>query len=398
MALFLFNSDLHGGFMEKLFYKDTNITDFDAVVTDCFLDEKSGLYRIILDRTAFFPEEGGQTADKGTLNGAEVLDVRIRDDVIYHIMEKPINVNETVSGHVDRAQRFDFMQQHSGEHIISGLVHKYYNLDNVGFHLSVNEVTLDFNGELSLSQLRAIEAEANAAVWKGIPVKVSFPSKDELRALNYRSKKELSGEVRIVEIPGIDICACCAPHVDNTARIGLIKITGVQNHRGGVRVNICCGGRAVSDYTEKQDSVSDISVQLSARQSEIADAVRKLRSDMQKQKERINDLQAKLLKLQMAQLPSPSDTENAILFVEALDNIAMRNAVNSLTGKYTGCCGVFAGNDSDGYHYIIGSSSKDCRESAAAMREKFGAKGGGNERMIQGSVIATQEAILSLLS
>lgn len=382
--------------MEKLFYKDIHIVDFDAVVTDCFLDEKIGLYKIVLDRTAFFPEEGGQTADKGTINGSAVLDVRIKDDVIYHIMENPININESVSGHVDWAQRFDFMQQHSGEHIISGLVHKYYNFDNVGFHLSVNEITLDFNGELSLSQLRAIEDEANHAVWQGIPVNISFPSKDELASLNYRSKKELTGDIRIVEIPGIDVCACCAPHVDNTSRIGLIKITGVQNHRGGVRVNICCGGRAVSDYTEKQDSVSDISVQLSARHNEIADAVRKLRDDMQKQKERINDLQAKLLRLQISQLPSPAETENAIIFVEALDNIAMRNAVNSLTEKYAGCCGVFAGNDTDGYHYIIGSSSKDCRETAALMRKSFGAKGGGNERMIQGSVMASRDAILEL--
>lgn len=378
---------------EKLFYKDIHIVDFDAVVTDCSLDEKSGLYRIVLDRTAFFPEEGGQTADKGTINQAAVLDVHIRDDVIFHIMENPLNINETVSCHVDWTQRFDFMQQHSGEHMISGLVHKYYNYDNVGFHLSVNEVTLDFNGELSLAQLRAIENEANAAIWKGIPVRISFPSGEELAALNYRSKKELSGEVRIVEIPGIDICACCAPHVENTAHIGLIKITGVQSHRGGVRVNICCGSRAVSDYTEKQDSVSDISVQLSARQSEIADAVRKLRSDMQRQKERINDLQAKLLSLQISQLPSPSEAENAILFVEALDNIAMRNAVNSLTEKYSGYCGIFAGNDSDGYHYIVGSSCKDCRKPAALMREKSGAKGGGNERMIQGSITASKDSI-----
>ena len=271
--------------MEKLFYKDTHIVDFEATVTDCILDEKSGLYKIVLDRTAFFPEEGGQTADRGTINGAEVLDVRIRDDLIFHIMENPIRIHETVSGHVDWAQRFDFMQQHSGEHIVSGLVHKYYHFDNVGFHLSVNEVTLDFNGELSLAQLRAIEQEANAAVWKGLPVNISFPSKDELAALDYRSKKELSGSIRIVEIPDIDICACCAPHVENTAQIGLIKVTNVQSHRGGVRVNICCGSRALSDYTEKQDSVSDISVQLSARQSDVAGAVKKLRDDMQKQKE-----------------------------------------------------------------------------------------------------------------
>lgn len=384
--------------MRKLFYEDIHIIDFEGTVTECTPDEKNGGYKVVLDQTAFFPEEGGQIADRGTLNDQPVLDVRIKDDIIFHIMAQPLPVGQKVTGHVDWSQRFDFMQQHSGEHMISGLVHKHYGYDNVGFHLGLAEVTLDFNGELTLEQLRAVEAEANDAIWRNLPVKVSFPSGEELAALKYRSKIELTGAVRIVEIPGIDICACCAPHVETTGQIGLIKVTNVQSHRGGVRVNILCGNRAAADYTQKQDSVSAVSVLLSAKQSQIAEAVSRLKEDNIRIKERSNSLQARLLELQMRMLPSPSETENILLFVEALDNIAMRNAVNTLTEKYGGYCGIFAGNETSGYHFIIGSSSRDCKVLAADLRRCFQAKGGGNTPMIQGSITASRASIEAYFS
>ncbi len=397
--------------MEKLFYQDTHMIDFEATVLDCVAAEQPGQYFIVLDRTAFFPEEGGQFADKGTLNGQPVLDVQIKglqdtvgEELIYHLVDTPIPVGTKVTGHVDWTQRFDFMQQHSGEHIISGLVHKHFGYDNVGFHLGYEEVTLDFNGELTLDQLRAIEAEANETVWKNLPIYTSFPNEEALAKLDYRSKLDLTENVRIVEIPDIDVCACCAPHVDTTAQIGLIKITNVQNHRGGVRVNILCGERAVKDYTTKQDSVSAISVLLSAKPGEVANAVNRLMSENAKQKERTNALQAELLHLQLQTLPDPvsktaapdssnATAQNVLLFVGELDNIAMRNAVNTMTSKYTGYCGLFSGDDQSGYRFIIGSSVLDCRELATRMREVFQAKGGGSVPMIQGTVIATKDAL-----
>ncbi|MCM1044699.1 MAG: alanyl-tRNA editing protein [Candidatus Gastranaerophilales bacterium] len=384
--------------MTYLYYEDIYMTDFDATVTACVKDERSGHFQVVLDRTAFFPEQGGQSADKGTLGGREVLDVQIRDNIIYHVLAEAVPVGQTLSGHVDWEQRFDFMQQHTGEHMISGLVHKYYHYENVGFHLSVNEVTLDFNGELTLEQLRRIEEEANAAVWKGLPVKACFPSREELAALSYRSKKELSGDIRIVEIPGIDICACCAPHVANTAQIGLIKIVNVQSHRGGVRVHILCGGRAVRDYTTKQDSVSLISAQLSAKQDDVADAVSRLQNELQRQKARICELQRQLLQFQTKALPSPEQAENVILFVEELDPIAMRNAINELTPRYRGYCGIFSGSDQSGYRFIIGSAGKDCNALAVKMREELSAKGGGSSPMIQGNVNRTEEELRSYFS
>lgn len=384
--------------MKKLFYEDIYMTSFNATVTECAYNEQTAKYEIVLDRTAFFPEEGGQSADKGTLNGLNVCDVQIRNDIIYHLMDKPCAVGETVTGQVDWEQRFDFMQQHSGEHIVSGLIHAHYGYDNVGFHLGLQEVTLDFNGVLTLEQLRDIETEANAAVWRNLPVNITYPTSDELRNLQYRSKLDLTENVRIVTIPDIDTCACCAPHVEFTGQIGLIKITGVQNHRGGIRVNILCGGRAVADYTEKQNSISDISVRLSAKQSAVSDAVARLQDENLSLKNFNNTLQIKLFDSAIKGLPTPEQSSHAILFVEIMNDVSVRNAINELVLKYDGYVAVFAGNDTDGYRFIIGSAKLDCRQLANTMRQTLQAKGGGSTPMIQGTVVATEQEIRQFLN
>ncbi len=377
--------------MTKLYYVDSHMLDFEATVTECTWNEDKQYYQVVLSQTAFFPNEGGQLADKGILEHQPVIDVHIQNEIIYHMVREPLNIGSIVTGHVDWEQRFDFMQQHSGEHIVSGLVNKHFGYDNVGFHLGLTEVTLDFNGPLSLEDLRKIEQEANSVIWKNLPVKVSFPSAKELQALPYRSKIELNGDIRIVEIEDVDICACCAPHVETTGQIGLLKITNVQSHRGGVRVNILCGNRALLDYTNKQDSVSSISVLLSAKQEAIVPAVTRNMEEVLKQKERINCLQAKLLALEIEALPSPSEIQDVIIFVESLDTIAIRNAVNELSSRYEGYCGIFSGNNENGYQFIIGSTHKDCKELITSMRQSLSAKGGGNTPMIQGNVEATKE-------
>lgn len=379
--------------MRKLFYEDTHLTDFTATVVSCEPTENGKQYRILLDATAFFPEEGGQSADKGTLNDLPVLDVQIKDDLIYHYVDKEIPVGTTVTGHVDWEQRFDFMQQHTGEHIVSGLVHGRFGYNNVGFHLSSNEVTLDFDGELTPAQLREIEVCANEIIYQNLPVEITYPSKEELATLSYRSKIEIEGQVRIITIPGVDVCACCAPHVDKTGAIGVIKITNCQSHRGGVRLNILCGARALADYNKKQDSVTAVSVALSAKQDLIADAVFKLKDDILRQQKRINTLQAQLLALSVSNLPLPGESEHAILFVDKMDTIALRNTVNELVGKYAGYCAVFSGNEESGYQFIVGSKNKDCKELAQIFRNELGAKCGGNTPMIQGSINASAECI-----
>lgn len=379
--------------MRKLFYEDINITDFSATVLSCTYEEDKKLYKVLLDATAFFPEEGGQSADKGTLNGFTVSDVQIENDNIFHYIDTPLEAGTTVSGHVDWEQRFDFMQQHSGEHIISGLVHKHFGYNNVGFHLSVNEVTLDFNGALTPADLVAIEKEANRVVFDNLPIQISYPTNEELAELTYRSKIEIEGQVRIVTIPGIDVCACCAPHVAYTGSIGLIKIVNAQSHRGGVRLNILCGNRALEDYKAKQDSVVSISGLLSAKQNLVSDAVLRLKEDALRQKEKYNALQAEYLHLKVASLPAPTETENVVLFVDPMDTIAIRNAVNELTAHYTGYCAIFSGTQTDGYQFIAGSQSADCKILAQTLRENLGAKCGGNTPMIQGSITAAPAII-----
>lgn len=379
---------------KKIFYENPRQTDFTATVTGCTPTDK-GTFVITLDQTAFFPEEGGQNADSGLINNNEVLDVQIKDDIIYHEVGVAINPGDTISGQVDWNKRFDYMQQHSGEHIISGLVNGKYGYNNVGFHLGDEEVTLDFDGVLTLEQLREIEVMANHAIAKDLPVLISFPPKDELASLNYRSKIEIEGDVRIVVIPGVDVCACCAPHVDTTGEIGLVKVTNVQKHRGGVRVNILCGFRALADYTDKQDSVSSISVQLSAKPDAVANAVARLKEENFKQKARMIALQQQLLQLQISVI-SP-EQENVVLFFEDLDTPAMREAVNTLCEIHNGYCSVFKGNDADGYQYILGSLHKNCKDAACILTEQFDARGGGSDKMVQGSLKANKEDVMNCI-
>lgn len=384
--------------MRKLFYENINLIDFTATVVSCEPAADKTHYRVLLDATAFFPEEGGQSADKGTLNHLTVSDVQAEQNLIYHIVSEPLPVGSPVTGHVDWEQRFDFMQQHSGEHIVSGLVHKHFGFDNVGFHLSTNEVTLDFDGVMTPIQVREIEQLANNVIYQNLPVEISYPSGEELSALSYRSKIEIEGQVRIVTIPGVDVCACCAPHVDKTGAIGIIKIINCQSHRGGVRLNILCGARALADYNKKQDSVTAVSVALSSKQDLIADAVLKLKEDIIHQQERINLLQANYLNLGITMLPAPGETPNAVLFVEKTDTVAIRNTVNRLTELYEGYCGIFSGDEENGYQFIVGSKQKDCKELAAKLRTELGAKCGGTATMIQGSVQANRENIKAQFS
>ncbi len=383
--------------MRKIFYEDINITEFEAQVVSCEYDEKKKLYKVVLDATAFFPEEGGQSADVGTLAGQEVKDVQIKEDIIYHYVEQAVEVGSTVAGKVDWNQRFDYMQQHSGEHILSGLVHAKLGYTNVGFHLSNNEVTMDFDGAFDWEQAKEFEIEANKAVYQNIPVEILYPSAEELVGMEYRSKIEIDGQVRIVVIPGVDMCACCAPHVETTGQIGIIKIVGLQSYKGGVRLNILCGERAFKDYSAKFDSVSTMAQDMSIKQEQVVDGYQRLKEEAQALKSKVNELQAKLLTMSLDALPSSEESANAILFTDITDNVAIRNAVNELMERYRGYCAVFAGSDETGsYRFVVGSKELDCSELTQKLRGELKAKCGGNKVMIQGSVDCSKEGIMKL--
>ena len=382
----------------RLYDQDAYATKFEAEVLACEEVEKKErkVYQVWLDQTLFFPEEGGQSPDMGTIDGIKVLDVQIKDEVITHTLAAPLAVGTMVKGVVDWKHRFYNMQQHSGEHIFSGIVHNRFGYDNVGFHLSDSIVTMDFNGVITAEDIEEIETEVNQAIIENIPVEVSYPTKEELKVLEYRSKIEIEGQVRIVTIPGYDVCACCAPHVRRTGEIGMLKVMNVQSYKGGVRISILCGFRALEAFRQKADIITELMAQFSTNQEALVENVTKLKNTNQTMKNQLASAKQELMEYKVAAIPE--DSENAILFESDLDTPVVRNVVNGLVEKFTGICAVFVGNDESGYQFIIGSKNKDCRQIAAALREKLSARGGGSDKMIQGSVAASQLQIEELLA
>lgn len=377
----------------KLYYEDSHRNEFEAKVLDC-IKENDG-YQIILDQTAFFPEGGGQSSDTGKLMNVTVFDVREKNDVIYHFTKEPLTIGETVVGCIDYNERFSKMQQHTGEHIISGLVNRYFGYDNVGFHLGNEYVTMDFNGELTEEELRKIEYEANEVVAKNMKIHVLYPSKEELESINYRSKIEILGQVRLVEIPGIDCCACCAPHVSYTGEVGMIKIVGSEKYKGGVRLSILCGYRALKDYNQKEKIVNQASVLLSAKQEKITEYIENIKNEISLLKGRIFRLEDMQIATELEKVNK--DDSLAVLFDEEMDANAMRKYVNGAMELCCGLCAAFCGNDSDGYRYILGSTGVDVREIAKVLNTTFEGKGGGKPEMVQGSLYGTREDIETLL-
>lgn len=374
---------------EKLFYVDSHMITFSAMVEAC--ENKGDYYEAVLDRTAFFPEGGGQYADTGVIDGVKVFDVQEKDGLIYHKMEGALEVGKTVEGTIDWEERFSKMQNHSGEHIVSGLVHQMFGYDNVGFHMGKDAITMDFNGVLTKEDLKVIEQKANEAVAKNFDIEILYPTREELGEIAYRSKIEIEGQVRIVRFPGYDVCACCAPHMNKTGEIGLIKLLGLQNYKGGVRVSMLCGFRALADYNEKAEQVKNISVMLSAKENEVAQEVAKLKEELMAQKNKIYELQKTLLKYKVDSIPE--NEELVVLFDAELEGNGPRELMNMLLEKNTKMAAVFAGSDNEGYRYVCGSKTVDMRPIAKTLNAKFNGRGGGKPEMVQGSLCGGQAEI-----
>lgn len=383
---------------KKLYDIDAYLTEFEAIVISCKeVDDQNACkgngckYEVVLDQTLFFPEEGGQTPDKGTLNNIEVLDVQIEKDVIVHFLNESLKEGSLVKGKIDWQHRFFNMQQHSGEHLFSGLAYRKYGFKNVGFHLSNQIVTMDFDGVFTECQLEEMEWEINQAIVDNVEIKTGYPSKEELAQLEYRSKIEIDGDVRIVEISGYDICACCAPHVKRTGEIGIFKIQTAQNYKGGMRISFLCGFRALQEYRKKAQIITNLSGILTTNQDNLAEHVSKLKTQVQSLKTQLSNAKQSMMEIKLAEIPIEQKT--VLLFERDLEVHVVRNVVNKLVEKHEGVCGVFVGNDESGYTFIIGSKSMNCKEVAAKLRDELHARGGGSVQMIQGSVNATMAQI-----
>lgn len=374
----------------RLFDFDPAASKFEAEVVSCDPCE-DGKYIVVLDKTLFFPEEGGQACDGGSLNGHKVSYVCEKEGIIYHTVDCNAPLCGSVRGEIDYPERYRKMQNHTGEHIVSSIIYKNFGLHNVGFHLSGDELTADFDGELSEEQIAFVETLANRAVYECHAVRGYYPLPEELSRLEYRSKLDLAENVRIVEIEGVDMCACCAPHVSNTGEVGMIKILDHPRYKGGVRIHMKCGSDALEGYRAEYEQARRISMAISAKHGEIADGVERLMVENGELKGKISALKRELMAYKLSKLEYCEG--NLCIFEEEGDMLALRNLVNEAKKLCGGICAVFAGNDSDGYKYILSSTSVDLRAKSKEINAALSGRGGGSSEMIQGSCTATRDVI-----
>ena len=377
-------------YTEKLYYTDSHLMSFTAELLQCERLEDGRV-------TAFFPEGGGQLADTGWIGDARVLDVHERNGMVFHYLDKMPSGWEDVPCRLDAEQRLRRMQNHSGEHVVSGLVHREYGYDNVGFHMGKDCMTIDFSGELIWEELLEIEKKANEAVRSNLPITARFPAVEELAKMTYRSKLELTENVRIVEIEGIDRCACCAPHVSSTGEIGLIKALSCERHRGGMRVELVCGMDALDRFNACHRSATEISNLLSAKREEIAGAVSHLLAERDRLKLALASSETALIELLAESRP---ETDGNLLLINpcaeeglVLSDVARRELVNLLVPKCGGMAAVLQGSDENGYQYIIGSRTRDLRTMAKEINTALSGRGGGKSEMIMGSCKAAGSTI-----
>lgn len=372
----------------KLYYENSLLQEFSAAVTDC-QPVKDG-WEVTLTATAFYPEGGGQACDLGKLGGAEVKDVRERGEQVIHLCDRPLAVGSTVTGKIDWPRRFALMQQHSGEHIVSGLVHKHFGWHNVGFHMGKSAMEIDFDGPIEYADLMKIEREANEAVWANLPIKCWYPSREELPQVFYRRKKDLPWPVRIVEVPGFDSCACCGVHVPYTGQIGLIKILSCVKFHQGVRVELVCGSQALELMQGVFEQNRQVSQAFSAKLLQTGEAARRMNETLAEEKLRANTLQRQLFGI----IARGYAGQNTVLhFADGLNPGAVRELADAIAGEIAGTAVVLSGLDSEGYTLCLVSKTEDVRPLGKAMTQTFSGRGGGKSDAFQGKLTAKKAEI-----
>ena len=372
----------------KLYYEDSHLQHFSAQVLSC--DKCETGWEVTLTATAFYPEGGGQACDLGTLGSANVLDVRERGGTVVHLCDAPLTVDSTVEGQIDYTRRFVLMQQHSGEHIVSGIINRRYGYHNVGFHMGSDVITIDFDGIVPQEDLPTIEWEANQAVWANLPLRCWYPSEEELPTVGYRTKKALPWPVRIVEVPGYDKCACCGTHVKSTGEIGIIKLFTTVGLRGGTRMEMACGERALALMNQAYEQNRRVSQAFSAKISETGAAARRRNEALEGEKQRANGLQRKLFAYTAKSYVNCGDV---VHFEEGLDSVLVRELADAVADTCGGMAAVFSGSDGEGYAFCLVIRQGDLRELGKAMTKALNGRGGGKPNFQQGRVMAARAEI-----
>ena len=374
--------------VRKLYYEDSLMQSFTATVQSCEKTEKG--YRVMLDATAFYPEGGGQACDLGMLGDARVLDVRECGEQVVHLCDKALEVGMQVTGIIDWERRFDLMQQHSGEHILSGLIHQKYGYHNVGFHVGKTAMEVDFDGPIPADELAQLELAANMAVWADLPIHSGYPSPEELPNVPYRRKKDLAWPVRIVEVPGHDTCACCGVHVPTTGRIGLIKILSCIKFHEGVRLEMLCGRRAYEYMCRVYEQNRQVSQTFSAKILETGAAAQKFSEQLTAEKYRAAGLEKQVFAAIAASYAGRGDV---VHFEDGLSSGAVRELADAIAKTCGGTASVFSGNDTDGYSMCLVHHGGDVKELGGRLTKELGGRGGGKPGFFQGSVKATRQQI-----
>lgn len=372
---------------EKLYYADPFLTEFDARVLAC--EAEKGGFDVVLDRTAFYPEGGGQPYDTGVLGGVEVSEVHEKAGVVTHKCAAPLPVGETVHGRLDWARRFDHMQQHSGEHICSGLICARYGCDNVGFHMGADVVTIDYNAPITWEQALEVEHRANAYIWADHPIRIWYPSPEELATLPYRSKKALEGPVRITEFPGADMCACCGTHVARSGQVGLVKLLSCQKFRDGVRLELLCGGRAMEYLSRCWDQSRRIGQALSVKPQAAFPAVQRLEEQLRQSRERCAALEEQVFRQTAEQYRNAGDV---LLVQPDMEPDSVRRLCDAVSGTCGGRCAVFAGTGGS-YRWAVIHPGQDLRAFIRDMNQALHSRGGGRDGFAQGSAACTEEEL-----
>ncbi len=378
---------------EEMLYRDVYCREFDTVVEKC--EQVEDGYWILLEDTIFYPEGGGQCADCGTLNGRNVLDVQRRKDGIYHLVDGGFAVGETVHCVIDWQKRFENMQSHSGEHMVSGLIHQQYGYENIGFHMGSEVIQIDFEGALSYEQAMTIENQVNALIYRNLSLQITYPSKEELHTIPYRSKKELTGNVRIVTIPECDICACCGTHVKSTGEIGIVKILSVTKQKHGVRLEMVAGNQAYRYLSDVYEQNKQISVQLSAPVKSTADALHKLLSQQELLRGKYKQLQKTIQQMKIAQYEYGQ--RYIVEFVNDYDRPSMISYCNDLLEHMGTDVVCICNEEENGYSFIMMSKVLDLQSVKDVLREKLLMSGGGKKDVLQGRFQAEKDEITLVL-
>lgn len=371
----------------KLYYEDSHLTRFTATVVDCKQTQKG--WEVILDATAFYPEGGGQACDLGILGGVNVLDVQEQGELVVHLCDGALEVGSAVEGTIDWERRFDLMQQHTGEHIVSGIVHKLFGFDNVGFHIGADVLTVDFDGIIPADRLGEIEALANEAIWKNVTLRCWYPTEEELPHVGYRTKRALPWPVRIVEIPGVDKCACCGVQVVATGEVGLVKLFSCVKFHQGVRIEMACGGRAMKLLNAAYDQNRQVSQAFSAKIFETGEAARAMNQRLADAEFRAVGLQKKIFDITASAYENKG---NVVHFQPDCPPADLRELADRIAGVCGGIAFVYSGTD-DRFNVCIVSKTDDLKALGADLKTRFGARGGGKPGYFQGTLQAQKDQL-----